>query len=304
MTGDLIIDGSWDAYTNAGVMVEDYTELLSWPGLKPLDINDWHEQNGIEPDLSSPKLNTRQLTIKFAFIGENRYFTFINKIASTPVYHTFNFAEIGRTYTLRYVSSDFSEVVNYGRFSITFAEDDHLAGYTYGAPTNSIAQSCGYELDTKDFADFGVMITADTVKSIMNLPTVKENLLVNIDSQSGVYYDDDIIKFKEKNVEIGVFIEASSLLELWKNQKALLYKLIQPNARALYVSDTETTYQCFYKNFTVDKYYLCDRFILTGKLTLTFISFVVGDVEYLLVAENDYLIETEDGTYCIDMSSL
>ncbi len=62
MTGDLIIDGSWDAYTNAGVMVEDYTELLSWPGLKPLDINDWHEQNGIEPDLSSPKLNTRQLT--------------------------------------------------------------------------------------------------------------------------------------------------------------------------------------------------------------------------------------------------
>lgn len=302
MTGDLIIDGSWDAYTNAGVMVEDYSDLFSWPGLKPFYINNWHEQNGIEPDLSSPKLNTRNLTIKFAFIGENRYSTFLDKIASAPVYHTFNFAEIGRTYTLRYISSDFSELKIFGRFSITFAEDDHLSGYSYVAPTNSIAQSCGYQLDSKDLADFGVMITDATLKNVMNLPTVKDNLLVNIDSQSGVYYDDDIIKFKEKDVEIGVFIEATSLTELWKNQKALLYKLTQSGARTLYIDDTDTSYQCFYKGFAVDRYHLCDRFILTGKLTLTFISFVIGDIEYLLAAENDYLIQTENGTYCIDMS--
>ena len=66
LTDRLYIDGL-DAFTNFGLLILSggYNELLAYPPLKPVAYNDWQEEDGIEPDLSNPKLDTKTFSIRF-----------------------------------------------------------------------------------------------------------------------------------------------------------------------------------------------------------------------------------------------
>ena len=72
MKGLFYIDGI-DAFTRYGVMIEEggYNGVLSYPSLKePEQSNNWLEEDGIEVDLSDPKLNTKELDISFSAFDE------------------------------------------------------------------------------------------------------------------------------------------------------------------------------------------------------------------------------------------
>ena len=68
MINRLFIDGN-DAYLQYGAygVSGGWNELVAYPPLKSVESNDWQEEDGVEADLSEPVLNTREVSVKFAF---------------------------------------------------------------------------------------------------------------------------------------------------------------------------------------------------------------------------------------------
>jgi hypothetical protein len=303
MTGKLYIDGN-DAYVKYRIFVEDggYNELISFPALKAVDSNVWAEDDGAEFDLSAPALDTRELSVKFAFHGTDALFGVFMELLSDMAYHTFNFAEIGRTYRLRLVNySGFTLKPDMGLFTLHFADDFPLEGYTYTAPVSSIFPEQGYELDGRDFSEYGIHVLQGSAAEVLKSPAVKKNLLTNIKSRSGAIYDGEYVRFETKDVKLNCLMRAESLPELWRNYDALLYDLSRPDERVLYVDSTGYDYPCFYKGCAVEKFAPNGKIWLQFSLTLTFTSFRVDGEEFLLATEDGQLIITEQDDCAIDL---
>lgn len=73
--------------------------------------------------------------------------------------------------------------------------------------------------------------------------------------------------------------------------------------RYLYVESLGEEYPCYFNGLSASKFQLLsnNRIWLEFTLTLTFTSFRVNSVEYLLATEAGELIITEDGEYYIDL---
>ena len=153
MSGRFYIDGK-DAFTEYGIYVQEggYNELVAFPPLKAVTSNDWQEEDGIEPDLSEPTLNTKEFSLKIVLSGmDYRWGGFIERL-SDKAYHTFDFREIGRTYRLRLVSNPNTDLATLlGFITIKLADDFPLDGYTYKEPESTVPGSDYYELDGKPF---------------------------------------------------------------------------------------------------------------------------------------------------------
>lgn len=303
MTGRLFVDGK-DAYTEWGVFVveQGYNDLVAMPPLKTLDSNDWQEEDGIEADLSAPVLNTKDVSIQFAFSGlYNRFDDFVNHLAD-GAYHTFDCKSIGRTYTLRMTQMpNLTYAQRLGAFAIKFANDFPLKGYTYQAPSSSIAEVRDYTLDDIPFTKYGCRICAGTLASIKKAADVKTNLLRNLLRRSGAIYDGSKVTLKSKDVKLVVHARATTLAALWQNYDALLYDLTRPDERALYVAAIEQEFPCAYKSCSVKAFYPEDVW-LDFELTLTFTrDFRLDADETLLVTEDGTLVFTENEVYAIDL---
>lgn len=303
MTGRLLIDGK-DAYTEWGVFVIDqgYNDLVAMPPLKTIDSNDWQEEDGIEADLSAPVLNTADVTIQFAFSGlYNRFDDFVNHLAD-GAYHTFSCKSIGRTYSLRMTQMpNLTYAQRLGVFTIKFANDFPLKGYTYQAPSSSITEVRDYTLDDIPFTKYGCRICAGTLASAKKAADAKTNLLRNIVRKSGAIYDGLKVTLKSKDVKMIVHARATTLAALWRNYDALLYNLIQPGERTLYVAALEQEFPCVYKSCSVKEFYPEDVW-LDFELTLTFTrDFRLNAEEALLATEDGTLVFTEDEVNAIDL---
>jgi hypothetical protein len=310
MTGKIYIDGK-DTYSLYGVIVADggYNDLVAYPPLKSVESNDWAEEDGIEPDLSSPILDTRELNIKFAATGNAPRFGAFVELLSDRAYHTFNFQEIGKTYRLRLVSQsnlslapDSPLSLGIQIFTLSFADDFPFEGYTYQSPVSSINQQTGYEIDERDLSEYGVAILKGSEEEILKSPAVKKNLLQNVKSQNGAIYDSEFVVFKTKEVKLNCLMQANTLEEFWRNYHALLYDLTCPEERELYVDATGYTYPCYYKSCSVTGFSPRLRKIwFQFSLTLVFTSFRIEAEEYLLAAESGEVIVTEDEEYAINL---
>lgn len=303
MTGRLFVDGK-DAYTEWGVFVveQGYNDLVAMPPLKTFDSNDWQEEDGIEADLSAPVLNTKDVTIQFAFSGlYSRLADFVNHLAD-GAYHTFNCKSIGRTYSLRMTQMpNLTYTQRLGVFAIKFANDFPLKGYTYQAPSSNIAEVRDYTLDDSPFTKYGCRICAGTLASVKKAADVKTNLLRNIVRKSGAIYDGIKVTFKSKDVNLVVHARATTLAALWRNYDALLYDLIRPGERTLYVAALEQEFPCVYKSCSAKAFYPEDVW-LDFELTLTFTrDFRLNADETLLATEDGTLVFTENEVYAIDL---
>ena len=307
MTGQVFLDGE-DIYTTYKVFITEggYNGLLTYPPMKQIGHNDWLEEDGIEPDLSTPKLGSREFTISFASHIQPNATDFIDKL-SDGAYHTFTFMNLnilGRSYQLRLVSvSNLTLAKNIEVFSLTFADDFPLMNYSYIAPQSNIPKT-GYELDGRDLSEYGITITEGTLAEILKTPSVKKNLLQNYNYLNGAIYDGENVIFQTKEVKLNCLMRSSSLIEFWRNYDAFLYDLARPEERMLYVENTDKTYPCYYKSCNVIKFAPVGKIWLQFQLTLLFISFRTGEIDYLLAAEDDNLIITENGMYYIDMKKI
>ena len=304
MTGRLYIDGH-DAYRQWGVYVVSggWNEVLSYPPLKTPEANDWQEEDGIEADLTNPQLNTKEVTIRFAYSGlYSRFLTFID-VLSDGAYHDFNCSSIGRRFTLRMTQMPNLDMVQtLGFITIKFCNDFPLKGYTYKAPSSRMIKAEDYLIDGMPFTDYGCRILQGSLAEVVKAPAVKQNLLRNIASQPGAIYDGHRVTFKAKDVKLNCLMRAETLDELWRNYDALLFDLIRPDERLLEVSELEQTFPCFYKSASVTDFYPEDKIWLAFTLTLTFThSFRLDDDDFVLATEDGIIIFTEDGYNAIDM---
>ena len=306
MSGRFYIDGK-DAFTEYGIYVQEggYKELVAFPPLKAVTSNDWQEEDGIEPDLSEPTLNTKEFSLKIVLSGmDYRWGGFIERL-SDKAYHTFDFREIGRTYRLRLVSNPNTDLATHlGFITIKLADDFPLDGYTYKEPESTVPGSDYYELDGKPFSVYGVHVLEGTLNEIEKSPNVKTSLLRNINKLNGALYDGEKVTYKAKDVKINCLMKAASLTELWRNYNALLYDLVRPEQRLLYSDETGHEYPCHYKSCSVSEFYASDKIWLKFTVTVCFISFRLEDEEFVLATETRDLVVTEDGEFAIDLRKI
>lgn len=272
MTGRLYIDGK-DAYKQWGVYVVSggWNELIAYPPLKTVEYNDWQEEDGIEADLSDPKLDTKEASLNFAYGGlYSRFIEFIT-LLSDRAYHEFNCVHIRRQFKLRMTQMpNLAHAAILGFVTIKFSNDFPLKGYTYKTPNSGIMRTEDYLIDGLPFTDYGCRILQGSLSEVMKTAAVKQNLLRNISSQSGVIYDGTTVTFKSKDVNLYCLMRAYTLDELWQNYDALLFDLIRPDERMLEVKELEQTFPCHYKNASVTEFYPDGKIWLRFTLNLVF----------------------------------
>jgi hypothetical protein len=304
MTGKFYIDGI-DAYLSYGCTVTEggYDELIAYASLKDVKTNDWHEQDGIEADLSNPKLNTKEFNMSFAFTQFfNRATAFIEHL-SDKAYHTFYFADIERTYKLRLVSEGKHDIIAYIRdVTLKFADDFPLKDYVYVAPSSTVQTSNECAIDDIPLTDYGVRLLYGTMAEVEKAPQVKANLTRNISINNGVEYADTAVRYKSKEVKLSCVLRAETLSELWKNYDALLYNLTKSGERQLYINSNEETYPCYYKSAAVQHFLYSPRIWLEFTVTLIFTRFRPEGDSFLLSSEDNILIITEQNDNAINLS--
>ena len=304
MTGRLYIDGH-DAYLQWGVYVVlgGWNEAIAYAPLKAVEYNDWQEEDGIEADLSDPKLNTKEISLNFAYAGlYSRFIEFVNLLAD-GAYHEFNCTHIRRQFTLRMTQMpNLDHAHTLGFVTIKFSNDFPLKGYSYKAPNSNVTRTEDYLIDGVPFTDYGCRILKGSLSEVMKAAAVKQNLLRNIATLPGAIYDGAVVTFKSKDVKLNCLMRADTLDELWRNYDALLFDLIRPDERLLEVSELEQTFPCFYKSASVSEFYPEDKIWLAFTITLTFThSFRLEGDDYVLASEDGIIIFTEDGENAIEM---
>lgn len=268
MKGVLYIDGV-DAYTSYGISLSDvaYDDLVCFPKLKPIAFNDWHERNGIEPDLSAPVIEAKDVTTPFYVQDvQSGYKRFIDALTD-GAYHSFNFDKIGLTKELRLKScGEINSVQGLGSFQLTFSDDQPMSGYSYNAPESKLEPFGDYFLDGVDFASYGIRMLRGTMDSVLKSPNVKENLKTDISVVPGITYDGKFmigenpipnknVTFQSKEVQLRCLMRASGSEEFWNNRNALVYDLTKAGERILNVTKIHKEIPCFYKDCSVSCFY-------------------------------------------------
>jgi len=283
MIGRLYIDQR-DVYTEYGVYVTKggWNELVALPPLKAVESNDWQEEDGIEPDLSTPVLDTREVQIKFAVAGLYSRLPALIDLLSDGAYHLFNCAYIGKLYILRLVSegarttSPTLDLAN-----LKFADDiPEGINNVYEEPQSDLEADETYTLDGKKFTDYGVRIVKGALAEIKKKPAVKLNLLRNIKTQEGAVYDYERVTYKSKDVNLTCVMTASTLAQLWKNYYALLVDMTRPYEHVFRSSETATLFYCYYKKCSVSEFYPEGKIWLKFTITMNFVCRVPStDIE-------------------------
>jgi hypothetical protein len=296
MKGRLYIDGV-DAYASFGVSVANggYGGLAAFPPLKKVESNDWHEEDGVDVDLSNPALDTSEIAVKFISDGDADGFV---ATLANGAYHRLEFVEIGRTYRLRLVSQQSLKVAGGLReFTLQLANDFPLEGYAYAAPQSSMAlPPTGYTIDDVDLAAYGVTALRGSLSEALKPPPVKKNLLRSASAAHGALYDNGAVTFQQKDVSLKCLMQAATMEELWRNRDALLYNLTKAGERALGVKEAGV-YACYYKSCTVEKFAASGKLWLAFALNLVITSFRPVQTTSLLSTNAEILIVTNSAEF-------
>lgn len=217
----------------------------------------------------------------------------------------FECAYIKRRYRLRLVSQpNLAAAKVIGTATLKFADDFPLSGYTYKKPESNVAAYDDYTFDGVNFTTYGVRVLKGTLDEVMKTPTVKTNLLRNISTQAGALYDGKNVSYKNKDVKINCLMRADTLEELWRNYDALLYDLIRPNERKLWVDELGQEFLFYYKSCQVTEFYPTDKIWLQFTLTVTFTTVLrIGDGDVVLASEDKIIIFTQDDENAIDVQT-
>ncbi|MCM1217651.1 MAG: hypothetical protein NC548_24430 [Lachnospiraceae bacterium] len=291
MKNKLFIDGR-DAFIEYGVFVEKngFKQLIQLAAFKKIDTTDWPEEDGIEPDLIDPQLDTRTLQIQFC-ITNIRYAEDLFDELSIGAYHTLEFREIKKTFKLRLTQNgSFSSLIKLGKLTLTFSDDfPQVPTDTHYALDKTDIRQIGFEVDGVDFSQFGTYILNGTEDNIRKAANTKENLKVSTKDRAGVVYDATAVNFKSKDVTVKLLIDAPDIDEFWKRFNGLFAVVLQPETRTFYYAALGNEYDCYYKSMSVSKFDI----LRSGKvwcefsIVLTFINYrPVG--QYMVLAHEDF----------------
>lgn len=320
-----------NAYKLYGVTVAEggYNDLLKFPSLKNVPFNDWAEMDGIEPDLSKPVLESKEVNIRFNCNRIDKQFGAFVEALTDGAYHTFYFHDLGKAFKLRLSKQpDINILQHLGVFSLQFADDfptgkedtswidedaaleeapgkeenetaspEKADGFTKEENEKPGLPSTGFELDGRDLAHYGICVLEGWATELKKSPDVKQKQLLGLSHLNGAIYDSGNVTFQSKDFQLNCALYAENTDDFWNCYHQLLSDLTVPGERALYIDAMGYEYKCFYKSCSVKNLYLREQILLEFTLTLTFTDFRIIDEEYFLAAENGYFITTEDNNF-------
>lgn len=249
-----------------GVADQGYNDVISWPSIKPVARVDWHEEDGVIPDLTAPRLSSKGCGIKLC--GRTSYAKLqqLIELLSDGAYHTFSFAE--RINTLRLTAVDPPLWCDdLCVITLWFSEDDPMADYTYSAPISTLDDD-SYILDGISLAKYGVKLLEGSYGEITRTPDVKTNLLQDLSAKNGVLYDNEVVRYKDYTATLRCLMRAETLSNLWRNYDALLYDLLRSGGHTLQVTSVAKKYPCYYEDCRVTRFFGEHKIWLEFDLTL------------------------------------
>nr|WP_129729897.1 hypothetical protein [Parabacteroides goldsteinii] len=280
-----------------------YNELLTFPSIKDPESNDWPEEDGIEVDLSDPKYGAVTAEISFVAGNKNVFVSDFIDFISTPGRRVLRVISLCREWVVRLLTNpQLTDYIGVTSFSLEFSIDDPVLpslSDPVGGGINLPASA--YELDGIPFDRFGIVIEKGR-DDVIKMPAIKKTLSSSYRTSNGIEYDAELVKFSSKEVTLkGCFI-ASDIARFWACYDAFFAALIQPGLKSLYVDYMGDEYPCYYKksdDFEIKD--LSSYVIVNFSITLIFTVFRLGEMEYLLAAEDGCLIVCQDGETLIDM---
>lgn len=253
---NIYIDGI--PLSDLGVVLapDSYKSVLQFPSLKSVKTNDWAEYDYIEPDLDSPTLDKRTVTLNFHANGIDGYERFIAYLERKSLF-TWNFAELGVSLPLRIESNGLKHTSRkWQSFSVSFVDD---APYH---PDGSVIVSKhygggGFLMDGVPLDYYGVFVLDGTLEKIRQIGKVKERLTVSENSRDGAVYDyGGALKTASNDIQIKCLIRAANMPTLTNNYYALLNRLKSPRLRRIFVTATSEVIECYYKSATCEDVHL------------------------------------------------
>ena len=278
-----------------------YSDLLAFPAMRDPDYTDWPEHDGIEVDLSAPRLEEKTVDITFFASDQFRKMDFIGGLAADG-YRTLSIPALNRTWQLRLADHPANRHYNTAsEFTLRFIEDNPVRPINSDLPDPGLqVVSSAYELDGINIADYGVIVQSAR-ESVMKSAAAKTNLTRKISTVDGQVYDTTDLKYKQKEVSFKCLLKAATIANMWQCYDAFLEALIQPEERQLYIEYLEDMYSCYYKKTSSWRVLSIAAPLMEFTLTLVFTDFRIDSVEFLLATEQNELIITESDDYCIDL---
>lgn len=303
MINNVYID-DMDARSRFGVWVTKggYNGLLTFPALKEPEENDWPEEDGVEVDLSDPKLEAKEITISFLSDSNTAATDLLAYLGQSGV-HTFRFPSLARQWQLRLADHPSNMVYPLATsFSLKFMEDVPVRPAAEGLPSPGVRlPESRYLLDGVPVSDYGVVIDVSR-SALLKSPAAKLNLNRTVSTEDGQIYDAEHLVFQKKEATFKCRFKAASIGAFWSCYDAFFGAWIKPEERQLYVEEIGKAFPCYYKSSSAFRLLtLSGAVVVEFNLTLVFTSFRLYETDYFLATEGGDWIVTEDGDYFIDM---
>lgn len=294
-----------DIYKEFGVGIEKggYNDLFRVPSFKSPEANEWHENDGIEIDLEAPKLQNKQVSIRFATAQHDLVNNFIAML-SEPGYRNLYIPSLGKTWQLRLASEANNQMWKGGqRHEFIFFDDNPRRFIRNNQPAGHgmRLQPSFYSIDGIRLDQYGI-VTEKSRSDLFKMPVIRPNLESDISVIDGKIVHTETANMRPKNVALKLCFYCSDMQTFWQNYSAFFYQMTKPGQRTFYIKEAEEEIPCYYMG-TSDFQYTREgeKVILKFTLNLTFIVFRIRETDYLLAAEDYSLIVLEDGQTFIDM---
>lgn len=302
----MTIDGK-NIYNEYGctLLEGSFDSLLKYPKRTTVKYNNWAEADGIDPDLSDVRFESRTIQLTFLLEADNQedfWFRYRKLIAdlSFPGYRTFDVIP-GIAHRLRFKANPTYQMpvpFNVGHtlssFSLDFVEDD-LPFQMVSVPTNGISLRGQYAINGIDFGAFG--IGADNEEDeLLKYPAVKEPFT------DGQTVDLSTIKLQHKTFTLSLWMHAASVGEFINNYQAFFHQFSAPGMQELYIKSLGGIIQAYYADclsFSVEIWQVNQvavRFAIS--LVAPVVSWVDagGDTRYRVLKDKDLgVLADEEG---------
>lgn len=303
MIGEFYVNNI-DMYERYGISIlqNSYEGVIQYSSLKSVPINNWPEDNGIEVDLSNPRLENSNFRINFGSSTEQGRIDFIEYITN-QVYNEFYFVPIGVKRMYRVLSETSNTSLGITNFTIQFADDyPRLWAVKNTLQPTSVYQT-GYFIDDIPFSDYGIFVRDGTDDNIERTPGVKENLTQTNRTIDSLVYDPLNVLFESKDTIFHITFRAYSLQDFYANYETFFYDIIQPGLRNFRYHGSNQTYPVYYKSARVSNFsFIGGDVWCEMDITFCFTTFRIGNIYYVLAAEDDAYVITEDELYLIDLT--
>lgn len=272
------IDGV--SFASLGVYVSSSGGLVCKPAIKAPLSDDRSWMHGVVYDLSA--LCFQDAVIQLQCFMEacgytdfvTRAMAFFNAIADAPNTHTLTVSYGGTTKTYTVMCKDGLIIdkqwraqgfVGTFRLSLTIPHPSTLTPTSLGSDTVP-SSDVSYSIDGNNFRKYGVWVSSSS--GLVSRPAIKSPLTYSWGNSNGTDYFADGVRYKEREITLQCFIEASTYIGLINNALAFFGLFAQNGTRRLRVVAGEKVLP--YEVFCKDEIALAPEWSAQGRCVGTF----------------------------------